>query len=329
MEHLSNDKDKKPIDNDFFEPKSAQIIKDFYDCYLNAIDPSQRKKGKHLLEQWLELVMRQITSPAVFEIYHEAVRAPFDYYRFGLDFVQPLINFAESKFLGKEYLKSIDEQLARKENVILLANHQTEPDPQIISLLLQNEHPQLAEKMIFVAGHRVISDPLAVPMSLGRNLLCIYSKKHINHPSEDKSRKIAHNQRTLKKLQELLSEGGQCIYVAPSGGRDRTNATGIPKVAPFDPVSLELFLLIAKQSRCPTHFYPLALKTFALMPPPQNVEKELGEIRQVAFTPVYLAFGQEIDLDHFPDEEGLDKQNKRIARANYVYNLVKQSYDLF
>ena len=27
-------------------------------------------------------------------------------------------------------------------------------------------------------------------------------------------------------LEELLSEGGKCIYIAPSGGRDRVNDDG-------------------------------------------------------------------------------------------------------
>ena len=57
--------------------------------------------------------------------------------------------------------------------------------------MLEKEHPRLAEEMIFVAGHRVISDPLAVPLSIGRNLICIYSKKHIENPPEVKAAKAA------------------------------------------------------------------------------------------------------------------------------------------
>ena len=86
----------------------------------------------------------------------------------------------------------MEEQLARGENVILLANHQTEPDPQLISLLLEKTHPGFAEEMIFVAGDRVIRDPLAVPFSRGRNLLFIHSKRHIDHPPEQKEQKLLH-----------------------------------------------------------------------------------------------------------------------------------------
>ena len=36
--------------------------------------------------------------------------------------------------------------------------------------------------MIMVAGDRVTTDVVAVPFSKGRNLLCIFSKKHIENP---------------------------------------------------------------------------------------------------------------------------------------------------
>ena len=68
----------------------------------------------------------------------------------------------KSKVLHLNRVTHIAEQLAKGDNVILLANHQTELDPQAISLLLEKTHPRIAEEMIFVAGHRVVSDPLAI-----------------------------------------------------------------------------------------------------------------------------------------------------------------------
>ncbi len=240
--------------------------------------------------------------------------------------MRPLIDFQNSKVIGKKNIDQISHLLIQNENVILLANHQTEPDPQIISLMLEKNYPALASDMIFVAGDRVISDPLAIPMSLGRNLLCIYSKKHMDTLPEEKSSKILHNQRTLNKMLELLNQGGNCIYVAPSGGRDRPNEAGIPEVSAFDPDSLELFWLLAKQAKKPTHFFTLALKTYDLMPPPNDVEKELGEKRHAAYTPVYLAFGNEVEMEHFPNSDQLDKRTKRTARAEYITQLVSQDY---
>ena len=147
----------------------------------------------------------------------------------------------------------------------------------------------------------------------------------MNHPPEEKANKVQHNQRTLKQLQDLLQQGGYCIYVAPSGGRDRPNKEGKFDVAPFDPQSIELFWLMARHSAAETHFYPLTLKTYPLMPPPSHVEKELGEKRVIHISPVYLAFGKEIDMVHFPGSENGDKRTKRTKRADYIWNLVKKN----
>lgn len=304
--------------------KLKTIILDFYASYSKALAGSQNfEKHQELFDKLIELVLDKMKNPPSFEIFHRSVRAPFDYYQFGLDFMRPFVDFSQSKVFGLDTIHQIREQLSKGENAILFANHQIEPDPQIISLLLEPIDPKLAADMVFVAGHRVISDPMAIPMSLGRNLLCIYSKKHMNHPPEEKANKVQHNQRTLKQLQELLQQGGYCIYVAPSGGRDRQKE-GKVDVAPFDPQSIELFWLMARQSK--THFYPLALKTYPLMPPPNHVEKELGEKRVIHVTPVYLNFGKEIDMENFPGSENGDKRTKRTKRADYIWNLVKKEY---
>jgi len=102
--------------------------------------------------------------------------------------LKPLVDLSHCQVNGLEYLQPILESLERGENVIFLANHQTEADPHAISILLEKYCPKFAEEMIFVAGERVITDPLAIPFSMGRNLLCIYSKRYIDHPPEDKSK---------------------------------------------------------------------------------------------------------------------------------------------
>ncbi len=177
------------------------------------------------------MIIEQAQQPHVFSIFHKSIRQPFDYYQFGLDFIRPFIDFSHSQIFGLSFLHTIQNQIELGENVILLANHQTEPDPQIISLLLEKITPKLALEMVFVAGHRVIQDPMAIPMSLGRNLLCIYSKKHMSYSPQEKPQKVLHNQRTLQEIQKLLNEGGYCIYVAPSGGRDRPDASGRVTIA--------------------------------------------------------------------------------------------------
>ncbi len=318
------------LEKGLLNAKLYHLIRAFYDNYQQALaQSSQPEQGQQLFELLIKLVVEEMQYPHEFSIFHRCIRQPVDYYQFGLDFIRPFIDFDRSKIFGLNALKAIQEQIKKRENVILLANHQTEPDPQVLSLLLEKIDPKLAVDMVFVAGHRVISDPMAIPMSLGRNLLCIYSKKHIAYPPEEKAKKVLHNQRTLKQMQELLNEGGYCIYVAPSGGRDRPNANGEVTVAPFDPQSVELFWLLGQQAEQSTHFYPLALQTFHLMPPPSQVEKELGEKRIINVTPIYLGFGEEIEMENFPGSEHLDKRAKRNQRAEYIWQKVCQMYQTF
>lgn len=308
--------------------KLSNVLAKFYASYATAASKNGYVEAQYdpLLTTFLDLVLQVLAQPVTFEPYHDAIRAPFDHYQFGLNFLRPLIIFESSKVLGIPTLDTIEQQLAQGDNVILFANHQTEPDPQAISLLLEKNHPKLGERMIFVAGHRVISDPLCIPFSMGCNLLCIFSKKYIETQPELKEEKLLHNQRTLKRMSQLLSEGGKFIYVAPSGGRDRPNAQGIVEVAKFDPKSIEIFSLIAHQAGRPTHFYPLALATYNLLPPPNSIHKEIGERRHAHSTPIHMAFGKEIDMEKFPGSDVKDKRQKRRLRADYIWDLVKQDY---
>lgn len=213
--------------------------------------------------------------------------------------------------------------------MILFANHQIEADPQAISILLEKTHPKLAEQLIFVAGERVITDLLAIPFSLGRNLLCIYSKRYIDYPPEEKHKKQLHNKRTMELMSELLNEGGKIIYMAPSGGRDRPNAEGVVEVAPFDPQSIAMFYLMSKKASRKTHFYPMALDTYNLLPPPETVQVELGETRMTKRGAIHLAVGSEINMELFPNRENKDKYVRRKSRADYIWGLVKKDYDQF
>ena len=308
------------------EPRG--LLEGFYLSYAEAVKANQRDMSLYdpLLNTYLELILDQIKTPYHFEIYHQRITTPVDYYQFGLDFLRPLVKFDQSAILGQENLEKIDSYINTGDNVILLSNHQTEPDPQAISLLLEHHFPELAQNMIMIAGHRVTTDPLAVPFSKGRNLLCVYSRNYIDHPPEMRPAKLTHNQKTIKKMQELLSEGGKCIYVAPSGGRDRKNAEGTIEVSPFDPQSIELFLLTAKRSKKPTHFYPLALSTYEILPPPERVHVQLGEPRVAQSAPIHLSFGQEINMEEFPGFDRQNKKERRASRADYIWNIVKTLY---
>lgn len=301
----------------------------FYLSYREAVERNGHNIADYekYMFQFKDLIIKTLNSPVHFEPYHQRLRKPIDYYQFGLNFIRPLVVFNQSIVKGKANIKKMVSQMAQGDNVILLANHQTEPDPQAISLLLEKDFPKFVEEMIFVAGHRVVTDPLAIPFSLGRNLLCIYSKRYVETPPEQKQEKLLHNQRTMKIMSQLLTEGGKCIYVAPSGGRDRRNAEGIVEVAKFDPSSIEMFWLMAQQSGRKTHFYPLSLVTFDLLPPPNTIEKDIGERRHAQCTPIHAAFSDEVDMEVFPGSDIKEKKQRRKNRADYIWGIVNREYE--
>ncbi len=314
-----------------FPKRFKPIVASFFTAYRAALadaglDPDDYD---HLLCGFVDQLEAQLDRPFTFEPYHQQILAPFDHYRYGIEFLRPLVDKARSSVRGREQLDRAEAQLASGDNVIFLANHQTEGDPQAISLLLEDTHPTMGREMIFVAGERVTTDPLAVPFSMGRNLLCIYSKRYIDHPPAQKTAKQLHNKRTMERMSELLAEGGKCIYVAPSGGRDRMNAAGVVEVAPFDPQSIEMFYLMAGRSGRPAHFYPMALDTYHFLPPPDGIQTELGEARVIRRTGIHLAAGDEVDMEHFPGSDVSDRHERRAARARFIWERVRADHDAF
>ena len=310
--------------------KVKQNLYSFYFGYkkaldLHEVDPSTYRAW---FDDFLQFIQMQVTTPFIFQPYHERVRHPYDYYKFGIDFFRLLVEEKTSTVHGHAHIEEIVSHLKKGHNVILLANHQIEGDPLAISLLLENKYPQLAQEMIFVAGERVITDPLAVPFSMGRNLLCIYSKRYIDHPPEKKAEKQHHNKRAMELMRILLQEGGKCIYVAPSGGRDRKNAQGIVEVAKFDPQSIEMFYLMAQKAKTPTYFYPMALATYDMFPPPETVQIELGETRRSKRGPIHLSIGPVIDMEQYPGYDQSDKHARRGARAEHIWNSVCADYNM-
>lgn len=297
----------------------------FYETYHRAIqgDHEEEMACEALFCGFLDLLLLQLQAPYPFEHYHQKIRTPYDYHEFGMRFLRPLVKLQESRLLGEHVLKKIETQIKQGDNVILLANHQTESDPQALGVLLEKNYATLNDNLIFIAGERVTTDPLAVPFSLGCNLLCIYSKRYIDHPPELKHKKQLHNKKTMDIMSQLLSEGGHAIYVAPSGGRDRKNANSVIEVAPFDPQSIEMLYLMAARAKRKVHFYPLSLATYDVLPPPSTIQTELGETRITNKVPIGAEFGAEIDMTAFQAE---DKHTKRKNRADFIEARVKEGY---
>jgi len=329
-EQLFLDQLKNLQDQGLIPVKYYHIILQFYECVKEAIFEANRPLEAIIptFLLYLQLLQEQFKHPYSFEPYHKKIRHPIDYYQFSLDFIRPLLDFPNSSILGLETLNTIEQQIAQGDNVIFLANHQSETDPQAIAILLQKTHPRLAESIIYVAGARVITDPIAVPFSMGCDLLCVYSKRYIDHPPELKLEKQLHNKNTMTLMSRLLQEGGKAIYVAPSGGRDRRGEKGTIEVAPFDPQSIEMFYLMAKKAKTPTHFYPLTLSTYELLPPPKTIQKELGEMRSAKYSPIHLIFSPEFNMEQFSGSDEKDKTKRRANRAQAIWSIVKHQYFL-
>jgi glycerol-3-phosphate O-acyltransferase len=237
-----------------------------------------------------------------------------DFYAAGCDFFRPSMDLEHSLVLGKDNLEKAREQLAAGENVIFLANHQSEADPQVVSCLFETcgkELGDLASHVTYVAGHKVTTDALAVPFSMGRNLLCIHSKKHIDADPETKPAKSKQNMAAMNSMLAGLKEGGMAIWVAPSGGRDRRNVdSGKIPIAPFDQKTVDMFRLMGNKSKKPTHFYPMAMVSYDLCPPPDFVEAGVGEQRNVRFTPIGIAV-----CDEVPNVGGAEKRHLFTEKA--------------
>ena len=174
-----------------------QFLDEYASSNLEANESPEKFKENVLT--FLKTVQQAMKDPYQFQPFHTAIRDPFDYYKWGNDFLKPLIIMNQSILRGASNVEKIQEYIAKGENVVLLSNHQTEADPQVISILLEkNGMPSLAEKIIFIAGHKVTNDPVAIPFSMGRNLLCIHSKKHIKNPPEEIPMKQAQNLASMK-----------------------------------------------------------------------------------------------------------------------------------
>jgi glycerol-3-phosphate O-acyltransferase len=290
--------------------KSA--MKTFFTTYMKShvIARTPPEEYREMLNVTLTIFLDSLSQrdPYSFEPFHKAVRGPdFDYYSWGNRFFRPLVKYRSSRVDGLENVRKIKSFLASGENVVLMANHQTEADPQVLSILLEMEgYEDIAEKTIFLAGHKVTTDPLAIPFSMGRNLLTIFSKKYLDsfEDGEYQEAAAARNRQTVAEMQRLLTEGGNIFWVAPSGGRDRRDPQ-IGEFAPakFDASSVGLFNIMAKRAEkagAKTHFFPLGMWTHRLVPPPDETVADVGEERRAERAAVGISFGEEIR----PEEVG-------------------------
>ncbi|KAH9753355.1 glycerol-3-phosphate acyltransferase [Citrus sinensis] len=265
----------------------ATGMEELYHNYKNAVFQSGNSRADEIVLSNMAVafdrVLLDIEEPFTFSSYHKSMREPFDYYMFGQNYIRPLVDFR----LANDFYAI----LIHGHNIVLISNHQTEADPAIIALLLESTNPHVAENLTYIAGDRVITDPLCKPFSMGRG-------------------------------------GSQIIWIAPSGGRDRPDpVTGEWYPAPFDTSSIDNMRRLAEHSGIPGHIYPLALLCHDIMPPPPQVEREVGEKRVISFHGAGLSVAPEIS---FPDIITASK-NPEEAKEVYTqafYNSVTEQYNV-
>lgn len=89
------------------------------------------------------------------------------------------------------------------------------------ALLLQHTHPRIATDVHYVAGDRVVSDPLCKPFSMGRNLFCVHSKKHMEDDPALKAAKTKTNRQTLITLSKELNKVNLVLAIRFAYAKDR------------------------------------------------------------------------------------------------------------
>eukprot|EP00746_Dinoflagellata_sp_MGD_P009668 gnl/MRDRNA2_/MRDRNA2_119723_c0_seq1.p1 gnl/MRDRNA2_/MRDRNA2_119723_c0~~gnl/MRDRNA2_/MRDRNA2_119723_c0_seq1.p1 ORF type:complete len:486 (-),score=90.82 gnl/MRDRNA2_/MRDRNA2_119723_c0_seq1:133-1590(-) len=311
-------------------PEKLQVgLLDLHSSYKGALGKSTAiddsdKEAAQCIASVAERVLTQFKEPYTFPSRHRRILEPFDYYSFGQRYIGNLINFDTSYVGHAERLIEMKKQIENGENVLIYANHQSEADPAVWAWLTDALAPSLAKEVYYIAGDRVVLDTFAKPFSMGRNLVCVHSKRHMDDDPDLKAAKMATNQKSVRELGTLFKEGGAVVWVAPSGGRDRKGDSGDYVVSDFDPSAVFLLKRMMEKSKKPGHVYPMAMASAEIMPPPSGVEKALGEKRVLDYHGVGISFGQEIDLAKI--ESISDKTEQAAALTKAAYSAVKELY---
>jgi len=334
---IRSEEDIYTVAGAFPESVRAQFL-DWYEGYKVQVTAPQ-PHGPGLSEEELVVIFNRIIDRLIlmkkqkfnFASRHEGIIEPYDYFEFGQEYVKPLIDFDKSWVRNPELWEEASAAVKRGENVVLLANHQSEADAAFLPLFFP-EDETLARDVYYVAGGRVVGDPLAQPFSMGRNLFCVHSKKYIDIETDaaQKKQMNTQNRRTLTELSRAMKTGGVMIWLAPSGGRDRLTETEPrrPKPAGFDSAAVEMFRSIGEKSGKPTHLYPMAMATYSIMPPPDGRNKALGEKRVTKYTGIAVSLAPEVDTSDGaawrPAPTGDAKADKELAAEAITQHLFEQ-----
>ena len=127
-------------------------FEDFYSNYKQTVLSSDAPDASpelvaRVMGSIADRTFNQFLDPYTFPSYHTRLLEPYDYYKFGQTYVRTLINFNKSVVGHLDRFEKVQQQLDAGDNVILLANHQTEADPGVWALLLEKHLPHLATEI--------------------------------------------------------------------------------------------------------------------------------------------------------------------------------------
>lgn len=148
---------QKGVDSGKLPKELYPAFQDFYNNYKQTVLNSDAPDASpelvaRVMGSIADRTFNQFLDPYTFPSYHTRLLEPYNYYKFGQTYVRTLINFNKSVVGHLDRFQQVQEQLDAGDNVVLLANHQTEADPGVWALLLEKVLPRLATEIVYVAG---------------------------------------------------------------------------------------------------------------------------------------------------------------------------------
>jgi glycerol-3-phosphate O-acyltransferase len=97
------------LDDPRFPATYKPILLAFFSTYRTALTTAglDAEAYDHLLVGFVERMQIQLDQPFTFEPYHAQITHPFDYYRFGVEFLRPLVDKSLSTLHGRAELDRV------------------------------------------------------------------------------------------------------------------------------------------------------------------------------------------------------------------------------
>ncbi|PWA39262.1 glycerol-3-phosphate O-acyltransferase, chloroplast [Artemisia annua] len=126
----------------------------------------------------------------------------------------------------------------------------------------------------------------------------------------------------------LLRGGSKIIWIAASGGRDRPDpVTNQWFPTPFDASSVNNMRRLVEHAGAPGHIYPLVLLCYDIMPPPPQVEKEIGERRVISYHGAGLSVAPKMEYNEVTaSSKGPEEAKEAYSQA--LYDSICQQYNV-